>query len=68
LASRFVHSKRVVPHYVLSVEVELTAMLALRSQLNSTLRAAEKDKKDSFVEISVHDMLAKAAALAMKQV
>mmetsp|Transcript_27022 Transcript_27022/g.38510 ORF Transcript_27022/g.38510 Transcript_27022/m.38510 type:complete len:300 (+) Transcript_27022:561-1460(+) len=69
LAARFAHSKKTVPHYVLSVEVELTAMLALRSQLNATLLAGKKDKEAAdVITISVHDMLVKAAALAMKQV
>lgn len=51
-----------VPHYYLSVELDLTALLALREQLNSSIRSG-KGK-----EISVLDFFVKASALAMKQV
>jgi len=59
IAARLTKSKQQVPHYYLSVEIELDAILAMRSELNATLG------DDS---LSLNDLLVKAAALAMKSV
>lgn len=64
LAARQVHAKQTVPHYYLSVELNLTQLLKLRSTFNAT---AAKAKKGA-VELSVQDFLVKAAAGAMTQV
>lgn len=52
------YSKQTIPHYYLTVDVTLDALLALRSTLNSTL--------DEASQISLNDLLIKAAACAMK--
>lgn len=57
IAARLTKSKQEVPHYYLSVEIELDSLLALRKELN----AAVGD--DS---VTLNDLLVKAAALAMK--
>ena len=54
---------QVVPHYYLSVDLDLTELLALRGRLNGTIKAGSGGR-----ELSVLDFLVKAAALAMKQV
>eukprot|EP00602_Paraphysomonas_sp_CaronLab_P010888 CAMPEP_0185029764 /NCGR_PEP_ID=MMETSP1103-20130426/16262_1 /TAXON_ID=36769 /ORGANISM="Paraphysomonas bandaiensis, Strain Caron Lab Isolate" /LENGTH=463 /DNA_ID=CAMNT_0027564623 /DNA_START=72 /DNA_END=1463 /DNA_ORIENTATION=+ len=58
LITMFAHSKKVVPHYFLSVEINLTKLMTLRDQLNMG--------EDH--EISVQDFLVKAAAKAMTTV
>lgn len=57
-ANQLAHSKQTIPHYYLTVDVTLDALLELRSTLNATLG------DDS--HISLNDLLLKAAASAMK--
>ncbi|WP_186395174.1 pyruvate dehydrogenase complex dihydrolipoamide acetyltransferase [Stappia sp. TSB10GB4] len=66
IAKRLTESKQTVPHFYLTVDCELDALLALRAQLNS---AAPKDKdgKPAY-KLSVNDMVIKAHALALKAV
>ncbi|MEN3791467.1 pyruvate dehydrogenase complex dihydrolipoamide acetyltransferase [Fulvimarina sp. MAC3] len=69
IAKRLVESKQTVPHFYLSVDCELDALLALRKQLND---AAPKTKSDEgekpAYKLSVNDMVIKAMALALKAV
>lgn len=60
IAQRLTASKQTVPHYTLTVDIELEAVLALRAQLNAALPADAK--------LSVNDFLIKAAALALRKV
>ena len=60
LANRFVHSKLTVPHYYLSVELNLEKLLKLRDELNL--------KTGSKLSVGLLDLLVKATAVAMKQV
>ena len=64
IAKRLTEAKSTIPHFYVSVDVELDALLALRSQIN-TLAASEGE--ESF-KISVNDMLIKAVAVALKRV
>jgi pyruvate dehydrogenase E2 component (dihydrolipoamide acetyltransferase) len=57
IARRLSQSKREVPHYYVTVAIDMTAALELRKQLNSM----------EGVKISVNDMVVKACALALKQ-
>jgi len=50
-----------IPHYYLTVDVDMTEVLALRQKLNTLL---EKDN----VKLSVNDFIIKASALACKKV
>ena len=61
IARRLTESKTQVPHFYVSVDIELDALLALRSKLNATAQ------ENSF-KISVNDMMIKAVALALKKV
>lgn len=63
LQERQTLSKKTVPHYHVSVEINMQAALQLRDRLNAV---AFKD--DSAAGISMSDFVAKAAALAMQQV
>ncbi|MDF1634133.1 pyruvate dehydrogenase complex dihydrolipoamide acetyltransferase [Mycoplana sp. MJR14] len=65
IARRLVESKQTVPHFYVSVDCELDALMALRAQLNSA--AHEKDGKPAY-KLSVNDMVIKAMALALRDV
>jgi pyruvate dehydrogenase E2 component (dihydrolipoamide acetyltransferase) len=63
VARRLTEAKQTVPHFYLTVDIELDALLKLRADLN----ARSKDGPHAF-KLSVNDMLIKAAALALRQV
>jgi pyruvate dehydrogenase E2 component (dihydrolipoamide acetyltransferase) len=67
IAQRLTMSKQTVPHYTLTSEITLDALLALRTQLNAELSSNSKDK-DSGVKLSVNDFIIKASALACRKV
>lgn len=60
IARRLTESKTQVPHFYVSVDIELDALLALRSRLNKALEAEG-------CKISVNDMMIKAVAVALKK-
>ncbi len=66
IARRLVEAKATVPHYYLSLDCELDALLALREQINA---AAPKDKDGKPVyKVSVNDFVIKALAMALMRV
>jgi pyruvate dehydrogenase E2 component (dihydrolipoamide acetyltransferase) len=66
IAKRLTESKQTIPHFYVSVDCELDALLALRAQLND---AAPKDKEGKpAYKLSVNDMTIKALALALRDV
>ncbi|MCX2722652.1 pyruvate dehydrogenase complex dihydrolipoamide acetyltransferase [Roseibium salinum] len=66
IAKRLTESKQTIPHFYVSVDVELDALLALRVQLNDAA-AKDKDGKPAY-KLSVNDMTIKALALALRDV
>ncbi|MCE0744030.1 pyruvate dehydrogenase complex dihydrolipoamide acetyltransferase [Acetobacter sicerae] len=64
IARRLTESKTTVPHFYVSVDVKLDALLALRSQLNA---ASPAEGPDAF-KLSVNDLLIKAAAITLRRV
>ena len=58
VAKRLTESKQLVPHFYLSIDCELDALLALRQQLNEV----------AGTKISVNDFIVRAVALAMRKV
>jgi pyruvate dehydrogenase E2 component (dihydrolipoamide acetyltransferase) len=60
IASRLVESKQTIPHYQVTVEVDMDALMSLRGQLNEQLASQN-------VKLSVNDFLVRACALAMHQ-
>ncbi|MEQ9096246.1 MAG: pyruvate dehydrogenase complex dihydrolipoamide acetyltransferase [Phycisphaerales bacterium] len=60
IAKRLVQSKQSIPHYQVTVEVDMDALLDLREQLNEQLQAQG-------VKLTVNDFLVRACALAMHQ-
>ncbi|MDM9629727.1 pyruvate dehydrogenase complex dihydrolipoamide acetyltransferase [Rhizobium sp. S152] len=65
IAKRLVESKQTVPHFYVTVDCELDALLALRAQLNDV--APRKDGGAAY-KLSVNDMVIKAMALALRDV
>ena len=55
-----VRSKRETPHFYVSAEVDMTAAMALRAQLN-------KDLEEEGVRVSVNDLVLKACIGALKK-
>jgi pyruvate dehydrogenase E2 component (dihydrolipoamide acetyltransferase) len=65
IAKRLVESKQTIPHFYVTVDCELDALLALRAQLNDA--APRKDGAPAY-KLSVNDMVIKALALALRDV
>ena len=61
IARRMTESKQTVPHFYLTIECAIDALLAQRKQLNAKLEAQG-------VKLSVNDFVIRASALALKQV
>ena len=64
IASRLVESKQTVPHFYLSIECELDALLASRKRMND---AAPKEGPNAY-KLSVNDFIIKAMAMALQSV
>ncbi len=60
IASRMVQSKQQVPHFYVTDDVDVEAMLNLRKQLNAV--AIDDNQK-----VTVNDLIVKAAALTLRQ-
>jgi pyruvate dehydrogenase E2 component (dihydrolipoamide acetyltransferase) len=59
IARRLAEAKQTIPHFYLSVDCEIDALLGIRKELNA--------KSDRY-RISVNDFVIRAAALALRQV
>ncbi|GHD09389.1 pyruvate dehydrogenase complex dihydrolipoamide acetyltransferase [Tianweitania populi] len=69
IARRLVEAKTTIPHFYLTVDCELDALLALRQQLNAAAPMKKTDKGDApLYKLSVNDMIIKAMALALRDV
>ncbi len=60
IAKRLTESKQTIPHFYLSVDCELDALMALRQQLNNRPKAE--------IKLSVNDFIVRACALALIEV
>jgi pyruvate dehydrogenase E2 component (dihydrolipoamide acetyltransferase) len=60
IAQRMTQAKSTVPHYYVSMQVEMDESLALRTQINESL-------KPEGVKVSVNDMVVRATALAIRR-
>lgn len=63
IARRLLESKQTVPHFYVTVECRIDALLELRARLNAASPAT--DKNGSY-KISVNDLVIKAHALALR--
>lgn len=59
IAKRLTEAKQTIPHFYLSIDVELDALLKVRSELNA--------RSDS-MKLSVNDFIIRAVALGLKKV
>ena len=66
IARRLTEAKQTIPHFYVSADCELDALLALREQINGSA-PKDKDGKPAF-KISVNDFVIKALALALTRV
>uniref|UniRef100_A0A672ZJ21 Acetyltransferase component of pyruvate dehydrogenase complex n=1 Tax=Sphaeramia orbicularis TaxID=375764 RepID=A0A672ZJ21_9TELE len=57
IAQRLMQSKQTIPHYYLSVDVNMDQVLELRKELNAEVKAQN-------IKLSVNDFIIKASALA----
>jgi pyruvate dehydrogenase E2 component (dihydrolipoamide acetyltransferase) len=65
IARRLMESKLTVPHFYVTVDCELDALLKLREQINTA--APNRDGKPAY-KLSVNDFVIKAMALALRAV
>jgi len=69
IARRLVEAKSTVPHFYLTIDCDLDALLALRAQLNAAAPVARAGTDETpAYKISVNDMVIKALALALRDV
>ena len=61
IANSLTQSKQTVPHFYLTVDLQMDALLALREKMNSRLAANQK-------KLSVNDFVMRATALALAEV
>jgi pyruvate dehydrogenase E2 component (dihydrolipoamide acetyltransferase) len=64
VARRLSESKQSIPHFYVSIDVELDALLKLRAELNAKSPA----EGPSAFKLSVNDLIIKAAALTLRRV
>jgi pyruvate dehydrogenase E2 component (dihydrolipoamide acetyltransferase) len=60
IGQRMVQSKLYVPHFYVTTDIDVTALLELRKQLNAQVT-------DDAEKISVNDLIVKAAALTLRE-
>jgi len=65
IARRLVESKQTVPHFYLTVDCEIDALLALRADINGAAPKGE-DGKPAW-KVSVNDLVVKAFAVALRR-
>ncbi|MCO7738685.1 pyruvate dehydrogenase complex dihydrolipoamide acetyltransferase [Brucella intermedia] len=69
IARRLVESKQAVPHFYLTIDCELDALLALRSQINAAAPMIKTEKGEvPAYKLSVNDLVIKAVALALRDI
>ncbi|MEP9374224.1 pyruvate dehydrogenase complex dihydrolipoamide acetyltransferase [Mesorhizobium sp. KR1-2] len=69
IARRLVEAKTTIPHFYLTLDCELDALLALRAQLNAAAPTRKTEKGDvPAYKLSVNDLIIKAMALALRDV
>ncbi|UXM94681.1 pyruvate dehydrogenase complex dihydrolipoamide acetyltransferase [Bartonella sp. HY329] len=67
IARRLVESKLTVPHFYVTVDCELDALLKLRAELNSAAPMVKNDAGTTpAYKLSVNDMVIKVVAMALK--
>jgi pyruvate dehydrogenase E2 component (dihydrolipoamide acetyltransferase) len=65
IAARLTEAKQTIPHFYLTMDVDLDALLALREEANA---GAPKKDGEATYKLSVNDFVIKALALALQRV
>ncbi|MCO5148209.1 MAG: pyruvate dehydrogenase complex dihydrolipoamide acetyltransferase [Aquamicrobium sp.] len=69
IARRLTEAKNTIPHFYLTVDIGIDALLTLRKQLNDAAPMTKTEKGETpAYKLSVNDMVIKAYALALKAV
>jgi pyruvate dehydrogenase E2 component (dihydrolipoamide acetyltransferase) len=69
IARRLQEAKQTIPHFYVSLDIQLDALLALREQINKAAPVTRTEKGEvPAYKISVNDMVIKALALALRDV
>ncbi|RWQ36875.1 MAG: pyruvate dehydrogenase complex dihydrolipoamide acetyltransferase [Mesorhizobium sp.] len=69
IARRLVEATTTIPHFYLTLDCELDALLALRTQINAAAPVRKTDKGEApAYKLSVNDMVIKAMAMALMAV
>jgi pyruvate dehydrogenase E2 component (dihydrolipoamide acetyltransferase) len=68
IAKRLTESKQQVPHFYLSIDVELDNLLAARSRMNAAAEAAAGKGGTPAYKLSVNDIIIKAVAMGLRDV
>ena len=58
IATKLTEAKQTIPHFYLSIDIEMDALLALRKQINSSLTDGK---------VSINDLIIKACALGLQK-
>jgi pyruvate dehydrogenase E2 component (dihydrolipoamide acetyltransferase) len=64
IARRLTEAKQTIPHFYVSIDIELDALLKLREQLNAK---SPKEGPGAF-RLSVNDLIIKAAAMTLRRI
>ncbi len=69
IARRLVEAKSTIPHFYLTIDTDIGALLDLRKQINDAapVRKTEKGDQPAY-KVSVNDMVIKALALSLRDV
>jgi pyruvate dehydrogenase E2 component (dihydrolipoamide acetyltransferase) len=70
IARRLTESKQTVPHFYLTIDVDASALMALRERINDELRAQDAGDASGAqpLKVTVNDLLIKACAVALTRV
>jgi pyruvate dehydrogenase E2 component (dihydrolipoamide acetyltransferase) len=68
IARRLTESKKTVPHFYLTIDVDVEALVAFRERVNHELAPPKSDGDEKPLKVSVNDLLIKACATALQRV
>lgn len=68
IAKRLLESKQTIPHFYLTIDLQIDDLLALRKQLNERASSLVKDDEKPAYKLSVNDMIVRACALGLRDI
>ena len=67
IARRLSEAKQTIPHFYVSMDIEIDALLKLRADLNAKSPKAKGDNDPGAFKLSVNDLVIKATAVALRR-